>query len=123
MNPLNNQMYEDVYFVNAPKESRLGAVAIRPQIINGKAVVWEKPTARGDKVEKPLINVKIEDDGTSTPGVITLTLRDGTEVTLEKLDVEIYNKEIKEWVMDKPEFSTNEKLKEFYLDTKKFQQY
>lgn len=118
MNPVNNQSFDDVYFVVAPEESRLGQLAVRPQI-NGKEVTWEKATSRPGKVEKPILSVKVSDN-TATPESITIVLRDGTEVVLKKLYEELYNEKVRPWVLDMPELN---ELKSNLLNPKKIHDY
>ena len=106
--------YDQVYFVEAPKNMPMNPVAIRPEIFESK-VHW-LDTSRGVILELGQIdNMDTLDE--TPPEVIEITTQKGYHIRLKKLTLDIYNKSVKSRVMGSPSFKSDKDVQNFYLDS------
>lgn len=115
MNPVNSMKYEDVYYVEAENKKHLNPIAIRPKIFEDH-IEWDD-TSRGGFAKYKEIKMEPSSGGSKeNPNKIIVKTNEGDRIIFCRLNLDIYNDKVKEWVYDQPEFKSEKDLKEFYLD-------
>lgn len=112
--------YNQVYYVESPYIRNL--VAIRPHI-KDDLIEWED-TDRGShaSIEKIRFTPSPKEHPEAIPEKIEIITNEGEPITLRKLTLPLYDKEVREYVAGKPKFESEEELQKYYLDTN-FQDY
>ncbi len=105
---------DGVYFVKEFEELHINPVAIRPEYLFREdlhlgSVKWGD-TSKG--FQNRIDEVKVD----STTSEIHLHTEDGDDLTLVKLTNALYNQHVREYVYDKPTFSSDEELQNYYLN-------
>lgn len=104
--------YDYVYYVEENSELHLNPVAIQPKIKDNK-ILWED-TARGTAFT--FQDFKIVGDE-QKPSEIEFKSEQGDVIKLKFLDLDTYNKHVKDRVACSPSFPSTEALQEYYLNT------
>jgi len=111
--------YEQVYYVDAPEKMHMNPVAIRPKIRENR-IEWEDTsrgtTFRTKKIE--ILNPKTAEAGEkSVPNEIEILTGKDETITLQLLSLKIFNEKVRDRVAGKPEFHSDQELREYYLYT------
>jgi hypothetical protein len=104
--------FKDVYYVTSddPKSS-FNPIAIKPEFRESiKTALWGD-TSKGKSVRYKSYEV----DDPKNPEKITI-VTESEVITLVRLTLDIYNKFLKRHVAKQPSFSSDEELREFYLN-------
>lgn len=112
---MDSQAFEQVYYAQTSNADHpLNLIAIRPKI-TGTVIEWED-TSWGTRFEAQAIKVE-KGENDIFPNKIIVTLKDGETITLTKLVLENYNKNVRHWVAGKISFQSDEELQKYYLKT------
>lgn len=113
--PINSQHIKinDVYYVDPGPDRIMNPVAINPEIEGDK--IWWFDTSRGKSLTVSHIKMEPEPTGETTPEKIIILTKDGFQVNLTKLDLNIYNAKVKSRVIGSPEFHSDKEVHDFYL--------
>lgn len=107
--------YEAVYYVHTEEKSvPLNPIGIKPRIQNGKA--WWDDTTPGRGRSFRITNVEMNQAETP-PKKIEITTDDGKKVTLTYLTLDVYNKNVREKVVGKLNFNSDQEVQAYYLTT------
>lgn len=114
INPIKT-MFNRVYYVHSPDpDLTLNLIAIRPRLMDHR-IEWED-TSWGTRFEIADIDMdKGETD--EYPREIKIRTKEGQKIILSLLNLENYNRHVKEWVVGQKNFNSDEELQQYYLKT------
>jgi hypothetical protein len=104
--------YNAVYYVECPTKV-LNPIAIRPHI-SSKEARWED-TSRGTTVRIIKAVIHQTSEKSSPPPRISLTTDKNDVVELSKLTLKIYNEKLKSRTVDRPSFTSDDAVQQYYL--------
>lgn len=109
--------YQEVYYVDSSECGRpINMIAIKPTI-NGNKITWYD-TGRGEVIRDAAIKCEPPDSNAEhTPSKIIVLTPNGDKISLIAMDLLIYNSKVKDYVVGKKIFNTDQELKNWYLTT------
>lgn len=104
--------YNAVYYVEG--DVPLNPLGIRPTV--DQNLIWWNDTTPGRGRSFYLEKMAVDDES-GTPKLITLITDDHHTITLSYLTCDLYNRHVRERAVGKPEFTSDQALQKYYLET------
>ncbi len=106
--------YEAVYYAESDNLP-INPIAIRPTIHD--RLIWWNDTTPGRGRSFEIVKLEVHNGSNSIPESIECLTKEGKKVTLRLLTNDLYNQKVKEKVFGKPDFTTDESIQKYYLET------
>ena len=106
--------FEEVYYVESSRDDiAISPIAIRPTLF-GSRIEWGD-TSRG--TGRDFKQIQLIPGKDVSPEEIIFTSTKEEIITLRKLTLQVYNRDLKLYVAGKPEFTSDAALRNHYLNT------
>lgn len=107
---------EAVYFVSSDDPNlQLDPIAIRPTF-ESRRVMWED-TGPGTILDMKKSNISSESKKAKLPEKIKVETENGKHITLTKMTLKVFNKQVRNQTAGNPDFHSTSDLQEYYLNT------